>query len=495
MTQEEIVRRERLEKMKTNGLDPYPTGSNRSHMLQEVMDGFELFLAAQTSVICAGRVRLIRKHGGLTFVQLQDASRTMQLALHKDQIGEETYDQFHEYVDVGDFLEITGVVFHTKKGEPTIDVKAFHIVSKALLPLPEKFHGLTDIEARYRERELDLIMNTDVRSRFIARSKLVSSMRRFLDENGFMEVETPMLQPIPGGASAKPFITHHNALDADLYLRIAPELYLKRLIVGGFEKIYEVGRCFRNEGIDYAHNPEFTMLELYWAFAEKESFISLLENLLMTVIREAIDPLANELKNAEIQFVAPFPRLTFRQAILSACGIDIDLVTEPDSLIALCKEKGIFVDFTGCIGMGEYYDALWKNTARPNVMQPTWIFDYPTSLKPLAKAKQEDPTKSACVQLVIQGAEVINAYYDELNDPVDQRNRFEEQQTLREKGSEEAQWMDEAFLSALEHGMPPTSGVGIGIDRLIAFLTNAPNLKEVILFPTLKQRNQDSSDV
>jgi lysyl-tRNA synthetase class 2 len=267
------------------------------------------------------------------------------------------------------------------------------------------------------------------------------------------------------------------------------------LIVGGFEKIYEVGRCFRNEGIDYAHNPEFTMLELYWAFAEKESFISLLENLLMTVIREAIDPLANELKNAEIQFVAPFPRLTFRQAILSACGIDIDLVTEPDSLIALCKEKGIFVDFTGCIGMGEYYDALWKNTARPNVMQPTWIFDYPTSLKPLAKAKQEDPTKSACVQLVIQGAEVINAYYDELNDPVDQRNRFEEQQTLREKGSEEAQWMDEAFLSALEHGMPPTSGVGIGIDRLIAFLTNAPNLKEVILFPTLKQRNQDSSDV
>lgn len=495
MTQEEIVRRERLEKMKMEGLDPYPSGSNRTHMLQEVMSGFESFFADQTSVICAGRVRLIRKHGGLTFVQLQDASRTMQLALHKDQIGEATYEQFHEFVDVGDFVEVTGVVFNTKKGEPTIDVKAFHIVSKALLPLPEKFHGLTDVEARYRERELDLIMNADVRSRFIARSKLVSSMRRFLDTNGFMEVETPMLQPIPGGASAKPFVTHHNALDADLYLRIAPELYLKRLIVGGFEKIYEVGRCFRNEGIDYAHNPEFTMLELYWAFAEKESFIHLLEDLLMTVIHEAIDPLADELKNTEIQFIAPFPRLTFRQAILDACGIDIDLVAEPEPLLALCKEKGIFVDFTGCVGMGEYYDALWKSTARPNVLQPTWIFDYPTSLKPLTKAKEEDPTKSACIQLVIQGAEVVNAYYNELNDPIDQRNRFEEQQTLREKGSEEAQWMDEAFLSALEHGMPPTSGVGIGIDRLIAFLTNAPNLKEVILFPTLKPKNQEATDV
>lgn len=495
MTQEEVVRRERLEKMKSQGLDPYPSGSLRTHMLQEVMDNFEPYLANQTSVICDGRVRLIRKHGGLTFVQLQDASRIMQLALHKDQIGEATYEQFHEFVDVGDFLEVTGVVFNTKKGEPTIDVKAFRIMSKALMPLPEKFHGLTDVEARYRERELDLIMNADVRNRFIARSKLVASMRRFLDTNGFMEVETPMLQPIPGGASAKPFITHHNALDADLYLRIAPELYLKRLIVGGFEKIYEVGRCFRNEGIDYAHNPEFTMLELYWAFAETESFITLLENLLMTVIHDAIDPLEEGLKNPDIHFSAPFPRLTFRQAILDACGIDIDLIHTGEVMMTACREKQLSVDFGGCVGMGEYYDALWKNTARPNIIQPTWVFDYPTALKPLTKAKEEDPTKSACMQLVIQGAEVVNAYYHELNDPIDQRNRFEEQQTLREKGSEEAQWMDDAFLSALEHGMPPTSGVGIGIDRLIAFLTNAPNLKEVILFPTLKPKVPETPEV
>lgn len=495
MTQEEIVRRERVEHMRESGLDPYPTHPVRTHMLQDVMDSFDVLLEQKAPVTCAGRVRLIRKHGGLSFVQLQDASRIMQLALHKDQIGEELYTQFHEFVDVADFLEITGVVFHTKKGEPTIDVASFRILAKSLLPLPEKFHGLTDVEARYRERELDLIMNADVRDRFMARSKLVSSMRRFLDEQGFMEVETPVLQPIPGGASAKPFVTHHNALNADLYLRIAPELYLKRLVVGGFEKIYEIGRCFRNEGIDYAHNPEFTMLELYWAFAETEAFITMLENLLMTVIKEAIDPLPDTLKNANIQFTAPFPRLTFQQAILEACGINIDEILTGDAMIAAVREKNLSIDFTGCIGMGEYYDALWKHTARPKITQPTWVFDYPTALKPLAKAKEADPSKSACVQLIIEGAEVVNAYYNELNDPIDQRNRFVEQQVLREKGSEEAQWMDEAFLSALEHGMPPTSGVGIGIDRLIAFLTNAPNLKEVILFPTLKPKTVETPAV
>ncbi|MEK7452398.1 MAG: lysine--tRNA ligase [Patescibacteria group bacterium] len=495
MTQEEQVRRERLEKMKAKNLDPYPSDSHRSHMLQEVMDRFDDLLQDKTSVTCDGRIRLIRKHGGLTFVQLQDASRTMQFAIHKDQMGEELYNEFHELVDVGDFVEVKGVVFHTKKGEPTIDAHSVRMIAKSLAPLPEKFHGLTDVEARYRERELDLIMNEDVRNRFIARSKLVASMRRFLDQQGFLEVETPMLQPIPGGASARPFITHHNALNADLYLRIAPELYLKRLIVGGFEKIYEIGRCFRNEGIDYAHNPEFTMLELYWAYAETESFITMLENLLTTVIAEAIDPLEPQLKNTELQFKAPFPRFTFRQAILDACGIDIDQIKTSEELITLAQEKKLSIDFNGCVGIGEFFDVLWKQTAREKIIQPTWIFDYPISLKPLTKAKEEDATKSACVQLVIQGAEVVNAYYHELNDPIDQRNRFLEQQTLREKGSEDAQWMDETFLSALEHGMPPTSGVGIGIDRLVAFLTNAPNLKEVILFPTLKPKNSDLPDV
>ncbi len=486
MTQEEIVRRERLEKMEAAGIEPYPSGSSRTHMLQEVMDQFEAYLADQTSVVCAGRVRLIRKHGGLTFVQLQDASRMMQLALHKDQIGEEQYNQFHEFVDVGDFIELTGVVFNTKKGEPTIDVKQFHIAAKSLLPLPEKFHGLTDVEARYRERELDLIMNAESRERFIVRSKMISAIRRFLDEKGFMEVETPILQPVPGGASARPFITHHNALDADLYLRIAPELYLKRLLVGGFEKIYEIGRCFRNEGIDYSHNPEFTMLELYWSFADAETFIQMLEDLLSHAVSASLGEKEN--------FSVPFPRITFREAILNACGIDIDSTRTIDEIMDACKEKNIQVDFGGCVGIGEYYDALWKGTARARMEQPTWVFDYPIELKPLARAKTEDKTKSASAQLVVNGAEVVNAYYHELNDPIDQRNRFAEQQALREKGSEEAQWTDEEFLRALEHGMPPSSGVGIGIDRLVAILTDAPNLKEVILFPTLRPKTIEAPE-
>lgn len=496
MTQEEIVRRERLEKMKTQGLDPYPSGSNRTHMLQEVMSAFEEFLSNQTSVVCDGRVRLIRKHGGLTFVQLQDASRTMQLALHKDQIGEETYEQFHEFVDVGDFVEVTGVVFNTKKGEPTIDVKAFRIMAKALMPLPEKFHGLTDVESRYRERELDLIMNADVRERFIKRSKLISSLRHFLDDRDFLEVETPILQPIPGGANARPFITHHNALDADLYLRIAPELYLKRLIVGGFEKVYEIGRLFRNEGIDFAHNPEFTTIELYWAFVkDKDTYVDFLEEIMRHIIQSSMNTLCVPYGEDEIDFASVWPRKTFREAVLEDCGIDIDLYKTETDLIRVVREKGLDVDFKNSVGIGEHYDQLFKKTARAHITQPVWIFDYPVELKPLAKESPTDPTKSASVQLVVFGMEIINAYYHELNDPIEQRRRFMAQEDLREQGSEEAQFLDEEFLSALEHGMPPTSGMAIGIDRLIAFLTNAPNLKEVILFPTLKPKAPETPEV
>ncbi|OGL61779.1 lysine--tRNA ligase [Candidatus Uhrbacteria bacterium RIFCSPHIGHO2_01_FULL_47_10] len=489
-----MVRRERLEKMKTAGLDPYPSGSLRTHMLQEVMDNFESFLANQTSVICDGRVRLIRKHGGLTFVQLQDASRMMQLALHKDQIGEETYEQFHEFVDVGDFLEVTGIVFNTKKGEPTIDVKAFRIMSKALMPLPEKFHRLTDVEARYRERELDLIMNADVRERFIKRSKLISSLRHFLDDRGFLEVETPILQPIPGGANARPFITYHNALDADLYLRIAPELYLKRLMVGGFEKVYEIGRLFRNEGIDFAHNPEFTTIELYWAFVkDKVTYVDFLEEIMRHIINASMGSLHVPYGEGEIDFESAWPRKTFREAIIEDCGIDIDLYKTESELIAIVREKKLDVDFKNAVGIGEHYDQLFKKTARAHITQPVWIFDYPVELKPLAKESPEDPTKSASVQLVVHGMEIINAYYHELNDPIEQRRRFVAQEDLREQGSEEAQFLDEEFLSALEHGMPPTSGMAIGIDRLVAFLTNAPNLKEVILFPTLKPKTPETT--
>ncbi len=489
MSDESSIRLQRLELLRSKGVDPYPSEVTRSHLLSEVLVGFDALLESQASVSVVGRVRLIRKHGGLTFIQLQDGSTTMQGALKRDVLGEEAYNFFHESIDIGDFLQINGSVFLTKKGEQTVLASTYTLLSKSLQPLPEKWHGLTDVEARYRQRELDLIVNPEVKERFIKRSKLISSIRTFLDERGFLEVETPILQPIPGGASARPFVTHHNALDAQFYLRIAPELYLKRLLVGGFEKIYEIGKVFRNEGIDYAHNPEFTMLELYWAFCKsRDTFIDFLEELIRTTMQQSIGSLRVPYGDGEIDFGVAWPRKTFRQAIMDSCGIDIDEHRTESSLIQALQEKKLAVDFAGCVGMGEQYDQLYKKTAREQIVSPTWIFDYPLSLKPLTKASPDDPTKSASVQLVVHGMEIVNAYYHELVDPIDQRQRFLAQEALREQGSVEAQYVDEEFLSALEHGMPPTSGVGIGIDRFIAFLTNAPNLKEVILFPTLRPK-------
>lgn len=478
---EETTRRERLAKLREQGVDPYPSTSSRTHAVADALAAFANMEASQTTFTIAGRVLAIRQMGGLTFVRVLDGSGTMQAVVKSDELGDDAYAAFTGFADVGDFYEFAGTAFTTKKGEQSVLATSCVLLSKALAPLPEKWHGLSDVETRYRQRELDLIANADVRARLMTRSKIVAAMRHFLDDRGFLEVETPILQPIPGGATARPFVTHHNALDADLYLRIAPELYLKRLLVGGFEKIYEIGRCFRNEGIDYAHNPEFTMLELYWAFADVDAFIAMLEELIASVAAVAGD-------DAKTMFTTPFPRVTFRQAIIDDCGIDIDAITTSNEMIDAVKKAKVAVDFNGCYGMGDFYDALLKATARAKMATPTWVFDYPVDLKPLAKAKFEDPTKSASVQLVVEGAEVVNAYYHELNDPIDQRARFEAQQTLREQGSEEAQWMDEEFLSALEHGMPPTSGVGIGIDRLVAFLTKAENLKEVIIFPTLRPK-------
>jgi lysyl-tRNA synthetase class 2 len=319
-------------------------------------------------------------------------------------------------------------------------------------------------------------------------------LRQFLNDRDFLEVETPVLQPIPGGANARPFVTHHNALDVDLYLRIAPELYLKRLLVGGFEKIYEIARCFRNEGIDYAHNPEFTQIELYWAYAEREAFISFMEEMIVYMVAQAIGAKRVEGEKGAYAFEAPFPRITFRQAIIEACGIDINEHREPESLVAAVKEKGLSVGFENAVGIGEYYDELYKKTARVNIDGPVWVLDYPVEMKPLANTSEEDPTKSAAIQLVIGGAEIVNAYYHELHDPIEQRQRFVEQQKLAEQGSEEAQKMDEGFLEALEHGMPPACGFGMGLDRLAAILTGSHSLKEVILFPTLRPRNESDED-
>ena len=480
------MRLEKLEKLKALGMNPYAVTTQRDTLVEELLASFDTWSEEKHVCTIAGRILSVRVHGGMMFADIVDGTGKFQIAFKEDEIGEEAFGQFRDLVDPGDIVEIRGTLFTTKRGEKSLQTSAWTMLTKALLPLPEKWHGLQDVEKRYRHRELDLIANPEVKERFIVRSKLVASLRRFLADKDFLEVETPILQPIPGGANARPFITRHNALDIDLYLRIAPELYLKRLLVGGFEKVFEISRCFRNEGIDYAHNPEFTQIELYWAYADKEAFFSLMEDMIMSMCIDALGTTKIIGEQSELDFVAPFKRMSFRDAVLEASGVDINEYDSVDSLKAGVKKAGLKVDFSNAVGLGEHLDELYKKTARAKLKGPVWILNYPIEMKPLAGRSPEDPTKSATAQLVVEGAEIVNAYYHELHDPIDQRKRFEEQQKLEEEGSEEAQRMDEEFLEAIEHGMPPACGLGMGIDRLTAVLTATHSLKEVILFPTLR---------
>lgn len=484
MIEEVQVRLSKLERFKELGLEAYPKTHHRSATVGEAQASFDAWSNDQRELTVAGRLSAIRIHGGLAFADIVDESGKIQLSFKQEELTN-SFNLFIQQIDPGDVIEATGVLFTTQRGERSIAVSSWSILAKALRPLPDKWSGLQDIEARYRHRELDLISNPEVKNTFVVRSKLVQSMRRFLDERGFLEVETPMLHPIPGGANAKPFITHHNALDIDLYLRIAPELYLKRLIVGGFEKIYEVARCFRNEGIDPTHNPEFTQIELYWAFINQD-FLQFQEQMLQYMMEQAIGSTKVVRQGVELDFSGPWQRKTFREVVQEACGIDVNRCFTPLDVKMAVKEAGIKVDFKGAVGLGEHLDQLYKKTGRPSIVQPTWVLDYPVEMKPLANRSLNDPTKAAVAQLVVAGGEVINAYYYELNDPIDQRERFEAEEKLATAGSEEAQRIDESFLQALEQGMPPTSGMGMGIDRLVALLTDSPSLKEVIFFPTLR---------
>jgi lysyl-tRNA synthetase class 2 len=485
MPDERDVRVEKLTALKAAALNPYPSVVHRTAMIGETLAHFDAWQAEQRSVTLDGRVMTTRVHGGLIFADVQDASGRIQVLLKLDDIGAEAFELFRDRIDPGDIVEATGILFVTKRGERTLSVSSWRILTKALLPLPEKFHGLSDTEIRFRQRELDLLSSPEVRAGFKKRSALIRALRDILDREGFEEVETPMLQAIPGGATARPFVTHHNALDMDLYLRIAPELYLKRLVVGGYEKVYEIGRQFRNEGIDWSHNPEFTSLEFYWAFQDYHGLMDFTVKLLQEVVERVNGGMVVASRGEQIDFGGNWPRVKFRDAVKDACGIDIVGLTK-EELVA--KMRALKMDFDPASGLGKLYDELYKGTVRSKQVQPMFVVDYPIEMEPLAKRCEDDPRFVQRFQLIAGRVELLKAY-SELNDPIDQLERFEEQHRLREGGDDEAQYVDQSFVEALEHGLPPTAGWGMGIDRFAMMLADVSSVKEVILFPTLRPEN------
>lgn len=472
------VRLEKLEALKKMGVDPYPGTVERNQTVSEAreMEG--------KTVAIAGRVTGFRGQGKIYFLDIVDGTGKIQVVVKVDTCEEKAF-ALMTHVDLGDFLSVGGEVGKTKAGEVTVFARTFRIITKALRPLPSEWHGLKDVEERYRQRYVDLLVNPPVRDIFLTRSKVVRFLRSYLDRDRFLEVETPVLQPIYGGASAKPFSTHHNALDTDLYLRISDELYLKRLIVGGFDKVYEIGKDFRNEGIDRQHNPEFTMLEFYWAYADYEDLMRYTEVMLSSLVQEVKGSYAFSYQEQELDFTPPWPRKTYRDVVLEYSGIDINVASDEKKLGAAILDKKITLDTTGVVGFGALLDTLYKATARPHLVGPMFLTDRPTAFVALAKRRPDDLSKTASFQLLVAGKEVINAY-NELNDPIDQANRWRLSEKLGKEGQDEHETFDGDYIRALEYGMPPTAGWGMGIDRLVSLLTDQPSLKEVILFPTLR---------
>lgn len=475
---QERIRQQRRAEMVEAGIDVYPARTERTTTNADLLGNWK----DDQVVTIAGRIRTLRIQGGSAFAKLEDDTALCQVFLQTKHLGD-AFAPLTKQLDLGDFIEVTGITFVTKRGEKTVDATAVRWLAKSLRPLPSSWHGLSDIETRYRYRELDTVMDSEVKDIFLKRSKILQTLRTFLADHGFIEVETPMLQAIAGGATARPFVTHHNALDADLFLRVAPELYLKRLIVGGFPRVYEIGRNFRNEGVDRDHNPEFTMMECYASYTDYHWLMELTEDMVRT-IATAVNGQPSFISNdQEIDLAKPFAKVSYRQSILDATDIDIDAVIDDDELRRLARAKD--TDVPTKMNRPKIIDELFKTHVRPKLIAPTFVYDYPLELSPLAKKKFDDPRYTERFQLLMGGTEVGNAF-SELNDPVDQRARFQAQEKLRSGGDDEAQRLDESFLRSLEYGMPPTSGWGMGIDRLTAILTNSKTLKDVILFPTLK---------
>lgn len=481
------IRRERLKKLEryeAAGGDAYPATVRRSFFIGDAVEKFAVLVKSKKRISVAGRLRAWREHGGATFGDLQDGSGSIQIYFSRDELGRE-YDLALEIVDIGDFLEASGTPFKTKRGEPTLKVREWRIISKALLPLPEKWHGLKDVEERFRKRYLDLLMNPAVRERFFLRSRIVTAIREFFDREDFVEVETPMLQSIPGGALAKPFKTRHNALSIDLYLRIAPELYLKELLVGGMEKVYELGKSFRNEGIDATHNPEFTTIEWYAAYWDEEEMMAFTERCFAALLK-SLRVRKFSFDGKAITFPKKFPRIAFTD-ILKRHALIVDYERETrDSIAQRARQFGI--EAGPHESKGKIADEIYKKICRPHLVNPTFVIHHPVEISPLAKRTSESASIVRRLQLIIGGLEVVNAYA-ELNDPRDQLSRFEEQAKARAGGEEETHPVDRDFVEALEYGMPPAAGAAIGIDRLVMLLTDTKNIREVVLFPTLKPRS------
>jgi len=479
------VRLDHLEELKARGIDPYPARVPETEPIGAVIERHSNERDENPDrVTVAGRLVSFRGMGKASFFDLRDGSGKIQAYATFDGLGEEGYASLCE-TDIGDFLAVSGTVFRTKRGELTVKVEGWTFLAKAIRPLPEKWHGLKDVELRHRHRSLDLTANDSTRERFVRRSRMISSIRRFLDERGFIEVETPTMQPIAGGAIARPFVTHHNALDIDLYLRISLELYLKRLLVGGIDRVYEIGKCFRNEGVSTEHNPEFTMLEVYQAYADYEDMMELAEGLVAETLSSTVGSLSIERNGEKIDFSPPWRRVRLFDAIRDSCGIDVSSLSV-DEIKKAASSKGIDLPEKGA---GKLVEELFERFVAPDLVQPTFVYDYPASISPLAKRSPDDERIVERFELFSCGMELANAF-TELNDPIDQRRRFEEQQLLREAGDEEAHRMDEDFLFALEHGMPPAGGMGIGIDRLAILFTGSDSIRDVILFPTLRGRSE-----
>jgi len=479
------VRREKLEELRGAGIEPYGNRFERTHLARSILENFSEM--ENQPVVIAGRIMSRRGMGKASFAHLQDSSGQVQIYVRLNDVGVEAYDLFRK-LDIGDIIGVRGKVFKTRKGEITVSAEQFDLLAKSLRPLPEKWHGLRDVELRYRQRYVDLVVNPGVREVFETRSRIIRALRSFLDRKGFLEVETPMMQVIAGGAAARPFVTHHNALDMNLYLRIAPELFLKRLLVGGFEKLYEINRNFRNEGISTKHNPEFTMLEIYQAYADYNDMMDLTEELISAAAVEVLGTACINYQGETIDLSPKWTRIPMLEAVKRHSGLDFSILKNAAEACTAVKRAGLDLEVATSDSWGDILYRVFEELVEPKLIQPTFVVDFPVEVSPLAKRKAEEPGLTYRFELFIYGREMANAF-SELNDPIDQKERFSKQVEKRRSGDEEAHMMDEDYINALEYGMPPAGGLGIGIDRLIMLLTNASSIRDVILFPLMKPRD------